>query len=288
MQGDDPRRKSLAAGFGFGDGSLVAIEHRQLNRKTELPLAVPLVPLVPEVTRAEMDIRILFCDLQLQRGLRGSVVGERAKDVCPAVEGSVAHLGRNQLVWAERLRKIERQRNPIQRGNGNAERIRHAHARGGDLPLGLGQLGGGFGRRHARGGDFGHGNRSRLQLAFKPVADFLLQSDLPLQQTGALLGRGLIEERMAQRAANLPGRSRNVQPRRLGEVFSLFDPSLPLSRRLDGQVKDDAGQPGAEVVGNAGVVGRRDGDGWIGPPAGGFYSSLGDLPVGPSNLQLGW
>ena len=83
--GDDPRLEGeqLHGGFraprlGFGNGTFIAIEDGQFERELEVPFVLPLVPLV---TTAEVQVGILAGDLDAQVRLARFVGCQRGKDV---------------------------------------------------------------------------------------------------------------------------------------------------------------------------------------------------------------
>ena len=69
--------------LGLQDGALVPVHERQEHKRAERPDPVALIP---DVTRAQDEVRILPRDLELQVSLGDRVVGEAAPDVEPVLQ----------------------------------------------------------------------------------------------------------------------------------------------------------------------------------------------------------
>jgi len=77
------RRKKIGGGFatarlGFGDRAFVVIEEWQLEGESKAPF---ILPLVPHIARAEVEIGKLAGNLEGERGLARIITCERGKNV---------------------------------------------------------------------------------------------------------------------------------------------------------------------------------------------------------------
>src|SRR5439155_6416758 len=116
---------------GLRNWALVSTQHGQLYRDSERPFVVTLIVLI---TRAEMDIRVLLGNLQLQRGLTRGVFSQRTQNVGSIEQGLAASLGHGRFVW-ELTEAIEGQLHTLQRARRDAYRSSQLNQRLGLLPL---------------------------------------------------------------------------------------------------------------------------------------------------------
>ena len=96
------RGGGFAFRLGLRDGAAILIQHGQFDGQAERPFVVVLIEVV---ARSEMNVGILLCDLQTQRGLGGGVVGQRSEEIgamCErALAGAAAGRGGKRIVAGE-------------------------------------------------------------------------------------------------------------------------------------------------------------------------------------------
>ena len=286
LHGDEFGTGQFAAGGAFGDGALVLIEDGQLQGQAETPLAVAGIAVVPGVAGAEVEVGILFGDLQAEVGLGGGVIGEGAEDIGAAAQGGAAGIGRG-----EGLRggggKIKGQ---VKAGRG----IQADAQRFGEAGAGLGLFGRGIGKielravqGHLGDGQFGSGNGPGSELLLQTLDDFRFGGDLRLEQRGAAAGELEVQQAGADVAAHRPGGGDKAPTGGLGYFRGFGEALAAFAGGFDGDVERYRNEPRTEIARDAGVVAGGGGNRGVGPGTGGFETGGGELPLGAGDGEVG-